>query len=127
ADFTLIGRAYLYGLMAGGRKGVDRAIAILQDQIERTMKLLQVTDVAELTPAHVTQLQRLVPRATRAQSARAGAASVLRWLLVPRRVGVPPGAFPAVEFGDRGEVVVVEAHLGGLEVLGDPGGGDGLG
>ena len=66
ADFTLIGRAYLYGLMAGGREGVDRAIAILQDQIERTMKLLQVTDVAELTPAHVTQLQRLVPRATRA-------------------------------------------------------------
>ncbi len=63
ADFTLIGRAYLYGLMAGGREGVDRAIAILQDQIERTMKLLQVTNVAELTPAHVTQLQRLVPRA----------------------------------------------------------------
>src|SRR5699024_2241940 len=42
ADFTLIGRAYLYGLMAGGRDGVDRAIAILQEQIERTMKLLQV-------------------------------------------------------------------------------------
>ena len=66
ADFTLIGRAYLYGLMAGGREGVDRAIAILQEQIERTMKLLQVTNVAELTPAHVTQLQRLVPRAARA-------------------------------------------------------------
>ena len=66
ADFTLIGRAYLYGLMAGGRDGVDRAIAILQEQIERTMKLLQVTNVAELTPAHVTQLQRLVPRAARA-------------------------------------------------------------
>src|SRR5699024_2755444 len=66
ADFTLIGRAYLYGLMAGGREGVAGAIAVLQAQIERTMKLLQVTDVAELPPAHVTQLQRLVPRATRA-------------------------------------------------------------
>ena len=62
ADFTLIGRAYLYGLMAGGREGVERTIAILTDQIERTMKLLQVTCVEELPPAHVTQLQRLAPR-----------------------------------------------------------------
>lgn len=58
ADFTLIGRAYLYGLMAGGREGVDRTIAILSDQVERTMKLLQVTNVAELNPSHVTQLRR---------------------------------------------------------------------
>ena len=29
ARFTLVGRAYLYGLMAGGRAGVDRAIEIL--------------------------------------------------------------------------------------------------
>ena len=29
AKFTLIGRAYLYGLMAGGRRGVDRTIEIL--------------------------------------------------------------------------------------------------
>ncbi|QCQ15344.1 MULTISPECIES: alpha-hydroxy acid oxidase [Microbacterium] len=64
AKFTLIGRAYLYGLMAGGRAGVDRAIAILAEQVERTMKLLQVSELAELTPAHVTQLQRLAPRAT---------------------------------------------------------------
>ncbi len=62
ADFTLIGRAYLYGLMAGGREGVDRAIAILAEEIERTMKLLQVTNVEELTPAHVTQLERLMRR-----------------------------------------------------------------
>jgi len=61
ARFTLVGRAYLYGLMAGGRAGVDRMIEILQDQIVRTMKLLQVASLAELTPAHVTQLTRLVP------------------------------------------------------------------
>ncbi|WP_231443171.1 alpha-hydroxy acid oxidase [Brevibacterium zhoupengii] len=58
ADFTLIGRAYLYGLMAGGREGVDRTIAILSEQVERTMKLLQVSNVAELNPSHVTQLRR---------------------------------------------------------------------
>jgi L-lactate dehydrogenase (cytochrome) len=61
AQFTLVGRAYLYGLMAGGRAGVDRAIAILSDQVVRTMKLLQVTSVAELNPGHVTQLRRLIP------------------------------------------------------------------
>ncbi|GAA3610478.1 alpha-hydroxy acid oxidase [Microlunatus ginsengisoli] len=63
ARFTLIGRAYLYGLMAGGRDGVDRAIGILADEVVRTMQLLQVTSVEELTPGHVTQLTRLQPRA----------------------------------------------------------------
>jgi L-lactate dehydrogenase (cytochrome) len=62
AKFTLIGRAYLYGLMAGGRAGVDRTISILADEVVRTMKLLQVASVAELSPNHVTQLRRLVPR-----------------------------------------------------------------
>src|SRR5699024_5843888 len=61
ADFTMIGRAYLYGLMAGGRQGVDRTIEILRAEIERTMKLLGVPTLADLTPEHVTQLQRLVP------------------------------------------------------------------
>jgi L-lactate dehydrogenase (cytochrome) len=56
ARFTLVGRAYLYGLMAGGRAGVDRAIQILGDEIRRTMKLLGVRSLDELQPAHVTQL-----------------------------------------------------------------------
>jgi L-lactate dehydrogenase (cytochrome) len=47
--------------MAGGREGVDRMIAILRDQIERTMKLLGVATLAELTPGHVTQLARAYP------------------------------------------------------------------
>lgn len=62
ADFALIGRAYLYGLMAGGRPGVDRTIAILREEIERTMKLLGVSSLAELEPRHVSQLVPLVPR-----------------------------------------------------------------
>jgi L-lactate dehydrogenase (cytochrome) len=61
AGFTLVGRAYLYGLMAGGRAGVDRAIEILSDEVSRTMKLLGVGSVDELEPGHVTQLQRLTP------------------------------------------------------------------
>ena len=61
AKFTIIGRAYLYGLMAGGRAGVDRAIEILSEEVVRTMKLLGVSNVEELEPRHVTQLTRLVP------------------------------------------------------------------
>lgn len=66
AKFTLIGRAYLYGLMAGGRAGVDRTIEILRTEIERTMTLLGVSSLGELEPRHVTQLTRLVPRGTTA-------------------------------------------------------------
>jgi L-lactate dehydrogenase (cytochrome) len=62
ARFTLVGRAYLYGLMAGGRAGADRAIAILAGQVTRTMKLLGAHSLGELTPAHVTQLRRMLPR-----------------------------------------------------------------
>jgi L-lactate dehydrogenase (cytochrome) len=70
AKFTLIGRAYLYGLMAGGREGVDRTIAILRSEIERTMTLLGVSSLAELEPRHVTQLTRLVPVAGQGVEAR---------------------------------------------------------
>lgn len=61
ATFTLVGRAYLYGLMAGGREGVDRAVEILAGQVERTMKLLGVRTLDELTPDHVVPLRRLGP------------------------------------------------------------------
>ena len=71
AKFTLIGRAYLYGLMAGGRAGVDRTIQILSDQVIRTMKLLEVANIEELQPKHVTQLQRLAPRAVHPAAAAA--------------------------------------------------------
>ena len=61
ARFGLVGRAYLYGLMAGGRQGVDRMIEILSDEVIRTMKLLGVSSLAELEPRHVTQLTRMTP------------------------------------------------------------------
>jgi len=64
ARSTMIGRAYLYGLMAGGYDGVVRALDIFSDQIERTMRLLGVSHLDELKPAHVTQLQKMVPLTT---------------------------------------------------------------
>jgi L-lactate dehydrogenase (cytochrome) len=53
ARTTLVGRAYLYGLMAGGERGVERAVQILEREIRRTMQLLGVRSVAELGPQHV--------------------------------------------------------------------------
>lgn len=49
----LVGRAYLYGLMAGGERGVQRALDILTAEITRTMQLLGVTSLAELTADRV--------------------------------------------------------------------------
>jgi L-lactate dehydrogenase (cytochrome) len=58
---VLIGRAYVYGLMAGGRAGVDRSLEILSAQLRRTMQLLGTATLDDLTPEHVVQLRRLVP------------------------------------------------------------------
>jgi L-lactate dehydrogenase (cytochrome) len=44
------GRLYLYALAAAGEAGVERAVGILKDEIERGMKLMGVKSVAELTP-----------------------------------------------------------------------------
>jgi len=48
ADAVMVGRAYLYGLMAGGERGVDRVLEILSQQFSTTMRLLGVDTVAGL-------------------------------------------------------------------------------
>lgn len=50
ADFVLIGRAYLYGLMAGGEQGVSRVIELLEAQIRTTMMLMGAASTADLGP-----------------------------------------------------------------------------
>jgi L-lactate dehydrogenase (cytochrome) len=53
ARAALVGRAYLYGLMAGGQRGVAKAVEILTGEITRTMQLIGVNSVDELKPSHV--------------------------------------------------------------------------
>ncbi len=48
ADAGAIGRAYLYGLMAGGERGVDLVLDLFAQQFRRALALLGVTSVAEL-------------------------------------------------------------------------------
>lgn len=48
ADFTLIGRAYLYGLMAGGEEGVTRVLELLAAEMSVTLHLMGIGSIAEL-------------------------------------------------------------------------------
>lgn len=50
ATAVAVGRAYLYGLMAGGEAGVQRVVDLLREEIESTMRLLGRTSIAELGP-----------------------------------------------------------------------------
>jgi isopentenyl diphosphate isomerase/L-lactate dehydrogenase-like FMN-dependent dehydrogenase len=58
AQFAYVGRAYLYGLMAGGQAGVERALEIMRVQMIRNMKLIGVNSLDELKPKHVNLLRR---------------------------------------------------------------------
>ncbi|ORA32819.1 alpha-hydroxy acid oxidase [Mycobacterium aquaticum] len=58
ADAAFIGRPYLWGLVAGGHAGVDKAIGLLSDQFARTMALLGVASVDELRKRGRTLLQQ---------------------------------------------------------------------
>jgi L-lactate dehydrogenase (cytochrome) len=48
ADGVLIGRAFLYGLGAGGEAGVTRAIEIIRRELDLTMAFCGITDVASI-------------------------------------------------------------------------------
>jgi L-lactate dehydrogenase (cytochrome) len=54
ATAAMVGRAYLYGLMAGGQAGVARAVQILAEEVRRTLQLLGVTGTDELRREHVS-------------------------------------------------------------------------
>jgi L-lactate dehydrogenase (cytochrome) len=53
ARAVLVGRAYAYGLGAGGEAGVARAIEILRTDLVRTLKLLGCHSVANLDRSYV--------------------------------------------------------------------------
>jgi L-lactate dehydrogenase (cytochrome) len=50
---VFVGRAHLYGLMAGGRAGVQKVVDLFREQLTTQMALLGVRDLSELTPEHV--------------------------------------------------------------------------
>ena len=53
ANACSIGKAYLYGLAAGGQSGVERAIALLRDELVRTMALLGCARIPDIGHKHI--------------------------------------------------------------------------
>jgi L-lactate dehydrogenase (cytochrome) len=53
AKAVLCGRAYAYGLAAAGEAGVARALQILRDDLDRTLKLLGCASIRDLDRSYV--------------------------------------------------------------------------
>jgi L-lactate dehydrogenase (cytochrome) len=54
ADAVMAGRAYLYGIMAGGERGVERAVEILRAEYQRGLQLLGLDATSKLARHHVS-------------------------------------------------------------------------
>ncbi|MCO5091845.1 alpha-hydroxy acid oxidase [Bosea sp. (in: a-proteobacteria)] len=69
ARFCFVGRAPLYGLAAGGRPGVDRALALLQREIDLILRQIGCGTIAELSPDHLWPHPPLPAHYSNAQAA----------------------------------------------------------
>jgi L-lactate dehydrogenase (cytochrome) len=49
AHFVFVGRPFLYAAIAGGQAGVERAITLLRDEIDRDLALMGIRSVSEIT------------------------------------------------------------------------------
>ena len=47
------GRLYLYALASAGQKGVERALGLYKNELERDMKLMGCTNIKELNRANI--------------------------------------------------------------------------
>ena len=59
ADAVIVGRATLYGVSAAGEPGATRALEILQTELRRTMGVLGLSDLADITRDHVVMPHEL--------------------------------------------------------------------
>ena len=50
AQFVFVGRPFLYAAMVGGEPGVQRALSLLRDEVDRDMALLGIRSIGEITP-----------------------------------------------------------------------------
>ena len=56
AHFVFVGRPFLFAAVAAGEPGVQRAVTLLRDEIDRDMALLGVRSVSEITAELVRRL-----------------------------------------------------------------------
>jgi L-lactate dehydrogenase (cytochrome) len=75
AKSCMIGRAYAWGVGAGGKPGVKRAIEILQKELDVTMALTGKNSIAEIGPDVLVGHEAAAPLA---QGAHANGARVAK-------------------------------------------------
>ena len=56
AKACMIGRPYLYGLAAGGEAGVEKSLRLLNEELQRNMRLLGCTSISQLNPSFLRPL-----------------------------------------------------------------------
>jgi isopentenyl diphosphate isomerase/L-lactate dehydrogenase-like FMN-dependent dehydrogenase len=61
ADVVALGRLQGWGLAAGGKDGLVRALEILEDELISAMGLTGVTSIAQVTPKHVCKAEPVTP------------------------------------------------------------------
>ena len=49
AQFVFVGRPFLYAAVAGGEAGVQRALTLLRDEVNRDMALLGIRSISEIS------------------------------------------------------------------------------
>ncbi len=59
AKACLIGKPYLFGLAAGGQKGVERAYEILRDEVIKVMQLIGCTSIKDLDSSYVRKINSI--------------------------------------------------------------------
>ncbi|WP_425040457.1 alpha-hydroxy acid oxidase [Primorskyibacter sp. S187A] len=57
-----VGRHYLYALAAAGQPGVERALELMRNEIERDLKLMGARNVADLSPDNIRMLDAYLAR-----------------------------------------------------------------
>ena len=55
ANACSIGRAYLFGLAAGGQAGVERSLDLLRSEVERTMALMGCNSISKIGRSYLTK------------------------------------------------------------------------
>lgn len=63
ADFVFVGRAPMHGVAAGGLAGVQRAIAILRDEIDLTMAQIGAAQLGDVNANSVWRQRPINPLA----------------------------------------------------------------
>ena len=56
AHFVFVGRPFLFAAVIGGEAGVQRALTLLRDEIDRDMALLGIRSLREISPDLVRRL-----------------------------------------------------------------------